>query len=746
MLSSFEPREYQLELYNKAIGQNTLVVLPTGLGKTAIAMMVAARRFLDYSDKKIVFLAPTKPLVEQQLKSFRDKFLIHKDDFSLFTGTVAPSKRKDLWESSKFIFSTPQTMENDVLSGNVDLKDVSLMIFDEAHRGTGDYAYVFLAQKYHEEVTNGRILALTASPGTDKESIKTVCQNLCVEKIEFKSAKDVNVAKYVQKTVIKWKEVILTSEVKKIIDYLNKCSNSKLEKVKEYGFFSGSIKDASRIKLLKLQHALHGNISKGEKSMELLHSISLLSEAMKTQHALELAETQTLYGLHEYMFGILKDSKVSKVKSVKNLARDPNFLSALALLRDQVAAKMIHPKMQAMKNEIESVVDGKKKIIIFTQYRDTAIKIKDELEGVCNSKVFFGQAKKNGIGFSQKEQKAVLESFSAGEFDCLIATSVAEEGLDIPSVDYVFFYEPIPSGIRSVQRRGRTARHSQGNVTIFVSKGTRDEAYRWAAFHKEKKMATALKGMKGETIVKDAVPSGQSKLTGFDKKKKENEELTIYVDHREKGSGLVKSLISMKVGVKLKHLDVGDFVISDKVCVEFKNVRDFVDSIVDGRLLVQLKSLVQYEKPIIMIEGDENIFSIRNVDPSAIEGMLATIATTYRIPVMRTMTSMESARQLVAIMKREGGKTNDNFSFHSAKPMDDLQVLEYVVGSIPGIGGALSKNILREFDSLDRFFKATREELKKIPLLGDKKADDIIRIRNIKYSELLANEKVLNNG
>ncbi|MCA9478674.1 MAG: DEAD/DEAH box helicase, partial [Nanoarchaeota archaeon] len=146
MLKNFSPRPYQLTIFKETLHHNTLVVLPTGLGKTAIAMMVAARRLLTYPKQKILFLAPTKPLVEQQLKAFKKDFVLHETDFALFTGSVAPSKRQELWNQARVIFSTPQTIENDVLSQKISLKDVSLLIIDEAHRATGDYAYVFLTK------------------------------------------------------------------------------------------------------------------------------------------------------------------------------------------------------------------------------------------------------------------------------------------------------------------------------------------------------------------------------------------------------------------------------------------------------------------------------------------------------------------------------------------------------------------------------------------------------------------------
>ena len=121
---------------------------------------------------------------------------------------------------------------------------------------------------------------------------------------------------------------------------------------------------------------------------------------------------------------------------------------------------------------ITVMMDLKFRIIVFTQFRDTALIIEQNLnkiDGVC-AKVFVGQAKKNGSGLSQKEQKKIIEEFSAGEVNVLVATSIAEEGLDIPEVNSVIFYEPVASAIRSIQRRGRTARLSKGKLIMLITK------------------------------------------------------------------------------------------------------------------------------------------------------------------------------------------------------------------------------------------------------------------------------------
>lgn len=711
MLRDFTPRLYQETIFARAIKQNTMVVLPTGLGKTAVAAMVAAYRLKQYPEKKVLFLAPTRPLVQQHIVSFKKMFDLQDDDFALFTGYVKPEKRALLFKSAKIIFSTPQGLENDVISNRIDLKDVSLLVFDEAHRTTGDYAYVYLAKKYHEVALHERILALSASPGSDEESIREVCNTLYVEGLEVKGYDDEDVKKYTQEVEVKWEKVKLSEELLKIKKFLDDCYASKLLKAFELGVIGGKVENFTKSSLLSLQGALHAKMMQGEKNFEVLKTISLIAEALKVQHALELCETQTVSALNAYMQKLQSQAMSSKVKAVKNLVKDVNFVSAYALSNRLIAKGIEHPKLWALLDVVAKHDDTK--LIIFTQYRDTAKVIQSAL-GV-KSEVFVGQQKKGGMGLSQKKQKEMLDRFRSDEFRVLIATSVAEEGLDIPSVDAVIFYEPIPSAIRTVQRRGRTGRHDKGHVYVLMAENTRDEGYRWAAHHKEKRMYRTLKKLQKSYNL--SVPA-QSSLKEY----ASESGICIGVDYREKGSAVMKQLLQKNVRLDLKRLEVGDYQVSDDVVVEFKTVKDFVDSIVDGRLLGQLSDLRMKFKPILIIEGNQDLYAQRNINPASIQGMLATIALSYQIPIIRTMSSIETAGILVSLAKREVRSDERAYSLHTDKPWNLKLQQEYIVGALPGIGPKLAKELLSKFGSVGEVFSATVDKLKEIPLIGEKKA------------------------
>ncbi|HLD96739.1 MAG TPA: DEAD/DEAH box helicase, partial [Candidatus Nanoarchaeia archaeon] len=209
MIKGFTPRLYQETILATAATKNTLVVLPTGLGKTNIFLMLAAHRLKTYPNSKILLIGPTKPLIDQYRDVFSKHFEIPEEKMTVLTGMVAAEKRAGLWEKSAVIFSTPQGLENDLLAGKISLEDVTLLGFDEAHRGVKEYSYVWIAKQYIKTARFPRVLALTASPGSDIEKISEVCKNLFIEEIEVRTEADPDVKPYVQEISVEWVNVDL---------------------------------------------------------------------------------------------------------------------------------------------------------------------------------------------------------------------------------------------------------------------------------------------------------------------------------------------------------------------------------------------------------------------------------------------------------------------------------------------------------------------------------------------------------
>jgi len=718
MLKGVRPRLYQETILATSINKNTLVVLPTGMGKTLIGAMLTIQRLKQYPQSKILFLSPTKPLVEQHFRTFQEFLDFPSEKFALFTGNVSPAKRRELWDDAQIIFSTPQGLENDLLGKKISLENVSLLVLDEAHRSVGDYAYVFIAQEFHKYAKYPRILGLTASPGEDKEKIMEICKNIFVEDVEIRDGEDPDVKPYVQEIDIQWKYVTLPESFSLVKKHLEQGYKEKLDMVKKFGYLNKGI--LNKTELLRLQRELYGKIAKGERDFEMMRSVSLLAEALKIQHGLELLETQGITALYLYIERIIEESKTSKVKAVQNLVKDLHFRTARVQITKLYEEGIEHPKLDKLREILE--IEKDKKIIVFNQYRDSAAKIVEEINKIdgITAKIFVGQAKKRGTGMRQKEQIALLDAFRNGEFNVLVATSVAEEGLDIPNVDLVIFYEPIPSAIRHIQRRGRTGRHDKGKVIVLLAKGTRDEGYRWSAHHKEKRMHRLLRTLKED--LKGLQPQEQVSLKKFT-----SSNTPILADFREKGSDVLKELYKQDVVLTLERLQSADYVLSGRVGVELKTVGDFVTSIIDGRLLEQVKELKKnFDKPLVVIEGEEDIYSVRKVHPNSIRGMLATITIGFGIPVIQTKNAAETASLFYFMAKREQELHKQGISMHGdRKPKTYKELQEFIVSAFPGIGINLAKPILTHFGSIKKFFNASEEDLKKVPLIGDAKAKAI---------------------
>lgn len=729
-LTDFKPRKYQETIFVTAISKNTLVVLPTGLGKTAIAMMLAIQRLNMYPKTKVVFFAPTKPLSDQHINTFKDFLNIPEEDMVLFTGSISPAKRIKLWQNARIIFSTPQGFENDIISSKISFKDVSLVIFDEAHRAVGDYSYVYLASEYHKQSNYEKILALTASPGSKTETVMEVLENLFIESIEVRQTTDSDVAPYMQETDIEQLKVELPKEILKLRRYILDCFLSKLKAVKRLGFLRGSIASYTKTDLLKLQSALFMRLQK-EKSFDLMKAVSITAEAGKIQYALELVETQSIYATNQYLKKLEQESLTSKTKAVKNLVKDSNFRVARILSDKLLEQGIEHPKLAKLQSlcKLYTQANPESKMIIFTQFRDSASRIKEFLDKEkIGSELFFGQAKKNGIGHSQKQQKQIIQDFKDNNFSILIATSVAEEGLDIPSVDLVIFYETIPSAIRTVQRRGRTGRHKRGRIITLITKDTRDEAFKWVSLHKERRMYRIMNDVKRKFSLS---VKPEKKITAYSEKK---EDVKIYADYREKASPVLKLLSEKGVSINLETLRAGDFLLSDRTVIEFKTVEDFVSSIIDKRLFEQAAKLNSlYEKKILIIQGEESIYSIRRVHPNAIRGALASLMLNFNLSVIYTKTPEETAGILIALAKREQKDNERKFIMHSGKPLTIKQQQEFIVSSFPGIGNTLNKPLLKYFKSVKNIVNAKKSDLKKVELIGKIKAKRLFELFNEGY-------------
>ncbi len=492
-LEGITPRQYQQKIFETCTKKNCLVVLPTGLGKTLIALMLTIKRMQKFPREKVVFLAPTKPLAEQHLEFFRKHLPELFADMQLFTGAVKAEKRKKIWKTADIIFSTPQCVANDLKNYLYDLSEVCLLIEDEAHRCIKNYDYNFIAQKYKEQSKNPRITGLTASPGSESSKIKEICKNLSIQEVELRTRQSEDVKEYLQELEFEKILIDFPPEFEEIKHLLLKLFNQYVEELKKRKILWTS---PSKTKLIELQRKIMGGISRGNKNFNYLLGASACAQAIKIQHALELLETQTLSGFNKYLKELFNQAAKKQSRGIVKLVAKPEFNCAFMQSNELLAKNQEHPKvekiMEIVKREISNNENAK--IIVFTQFRETAATISKKLNELENikAKVFVGQAKKNGSGLSQKEQKKIIHEFSSGKINVLCATCIAEEGLDIPEVNAVIFFESVPSAIRAIQRAGRTARLMKGKLILLITKKTRDETFYYVSRSREKRMKTAI--------------------------------------------------------------------------------------------------------------------------------------------------------------------------------------------------------------------------------------------------------------
>jgi ERCC4-related helicase/ERCC4-type nuclease len=767
LITNFSARTYQQSLFANSMDKNSLVVLPTGLGKTIVALMLATYYF-NKNNKKILFLAPTKPLVEQQQFSFQE-FYKNKEDFKFvtLTGLVAPKKRQAIYEESDFIFSTPQLIENDIINGVINPKDFGLVIFDEAHRGTGNYAYCFIAQEF-EKSANTKFLALTASPGTSKEDIFNVIDNLKIESVQVKTYQDSDVKPYVNKTEIEHIKVKIDQSFRAVLGHLNAVFLELLHILQQIKILIGKTpQNISKRDLLSLSAELRELISSGETTEDTWKAVSVAAAIMKLQHGIELFESQEVSAAYTYFYNMVRPGGDGS-KAAEMIIKDFDFNKAFNMIKELKKQGILHPKLIELKKQVtkEVLKNPDLKIIIFSQYRDSATKIVEELKTIknINPAVFVGQSKKGNLKMSQKDQKKVLEDFREGKYNILVSTSVGEEGLDIPKVDLVIFYEPVPSAIRTIQRIGRTGRFKKGHAKIMQTEGTRDVTIHHIANAKERKMYKVLSEIKDQfenkktesTLdiflnktteeQKEFMEELKSKITIEEPPKKDektlfeitndedDQRIPIYVDQRE-NTKLIKELFQLDdIKVIGKQLEIGDIVISEKIAIERKEKLDFVNSIIDKRLFSQLIDLAKnYKRPVLIIEGSQNIYTLRNINPNVIRATLSSIAIDLRIPIIYTDSIAETALMIQTIAKRNV-RTKKNISLADNKrSFSENEEIEKFVSSIPKINVVNAKGLLSAFSTIKNLVNSKEEHLIKIDGIGKGRAKHLFDFFNKEY-------------
>jgi len=460
--NSVEIRDYQVNLANQAKNENCLIILPTGLGKTVVALHVIAD-YLTKGNGGVLFLAPTKVLVNQHYEFLKNTLTI--DDIGIITGEDLLTKRKKLWINS-VICATPEITRNDIARKIVDITQFNLIIFDEAHRAVGDYAYVEIAKQLSG--SNARLLGMTATLPSEKEKAKEICDNLHVKGLAERNDLSPDVKPYIQETKTEWVTVDLPPDLKVIQRYLKLALDQRYTELRRNGLRLSDNKSLSQL-LNSRQFVLKQNI----------RSAKPLFTAIRITYALNIFEA---HGITSFL-KFCDRTKIKKGAGIKELFEtDQNFTKAVDLAKNQQANDIEHPKIDKL---IEILRNVESKVLIFSSYRDSVDVIQKKLVSMgIAAEILIGKAGQTGL--KQEKQIETVQRFRDGITKALVATRVGEEGLDISEVNLVIFYDNVPSSIRFIQRKGRTGRKDTGRLIVLIAKDTIDEAYYWIGKRKVK--------------------------------------------------------------------------------------------------------------------------------------------------------------------------------------------------------------------------------------------------------------------
>jgi len=480
-----EYRDYQVNLANQAIRQNCIIVLPTGLGKTAIALQIMAE-YLQDGKGGTLFLAPTRVLVHQHFEFLKNN--LNLDDIAMITGEDLIEKRKKLWINS-VICATPEITKNDLDRQIVYPTQFSLVIFDEAHRTIGDYAYSGIAERFKS--TDARIVGMTATLPSEKAKATEIIKTLRIESVAQKTEESSDVKPYIQETDTQWINVELPPELKAIQTLIKVSLDERYDTLQRNGINLNNQKSLSA--LLRIRDFV---LNQNRRSAKPLFT------AIRITYALNILEA---HGITSFLRFCDRTQKKKGV-GIKDLFElDQNFTRAIKLAKSAQSKGIEHSKIQKLKEILESL-DGK--ALVFTSYRDSVDVVHSNLiEMGISAGILIGKA--GATGLKQKKQMEAVQKFRDGIYKVLVATRVGEEGLDISEVNLVVFYDNVPSSIRYVQRRGRTGRKEAGKIIVLIAKDTIDETYYWIG----KRKIEAAKKM-GENMTK--ILQKQSGNSGLD--------------------------------------------------------------------------------------------------------------------------------------------------------------------------------------------------------------------------------------
>jgi Fanconi anemia group M protein len=856
-----EARAYQLSAVDHCLSASTLLVLPTGMGKTPVEIMVLAERLREHGGRGLM-LAPTNALVEQHLADLQRFLTLDSDAIVGLTGSTPPKKRASIWGAARVVVATPQVVRNDVQNGLTNLADVALLIVDEAHRATGKHAMAQVGDLFAEQQPGGLVLAATASPGHVEAEIHEVCDRLSIINIHARPPGDALLAPYATGLEVNDVLVEVPVELRELAKPFETWLVRIVDRQRRLGYYTrqghvtaGGLQEA-RIRISAAIGRGESIAYRAAKDNAIAMRLSNLISCLLCQGVAATRET------------LARAGKGGEDESAN--AREFAADSRIDQLRQSLAEmEECHSKVTMVRRMVRRQLKSspKSRIIVFANLRDTVeeiVRILGDVELALPQR-FVGQTSREGsAGMSQKVQLESLNAFRSGVSNVLVATSVGEEGLDVPNADLVIFYEPVGSEIRTIQRRGRTGRQRAGTVHVLIAKDTRDEGARASAKHREERMHRSIQQVRrkrggapvraegahltafsiagggsasaflesesnrlapvlDDTVAPEVVltpepartrrdptdiadrlrPRGQAGLDAYPSAENpgrmiidmpllaaeslvqslqeeaplpEGDGVVVTVDHREGSSALAARLRQEGLTVEIATLPVGDVRIGDRILIERKGTRDFVDSLLDGRLLDQATRLVGAAPRALLILEGADIYQHRVVHGQAIMGALATLTLDYGLSIISAADTAETAR-FIAVSARRETRMLEHLSaaavrrlraadhpdraldavetaaigaadavvggaFDPEKPILDATtsplaearrveangITRAMLEQVPGIGPALASRILERWPTMAALARAREEDIIAVPGLSVALASQIVRI------------------
>jgi len=493
-------RDYQYSIVKNGLFNNTLVALPTGLGKTFIAATIMLNYFRWTRTAKIVFVAPTKPLAQQQVDACFHTVGIPRSQTTLLTGEVSPALRAEEWRTKRVFFMTPQTLENDLSSGYADPKSICLLVVDEAHRATGNYSYVKVVSFIQRFSSSFRVLALTATPGSKVEGVQDVIDNLHISHIEIRTEESIDIRPYIHG---REEDIVLldpSDEMMEIQRLFSTALKPIVDKLSSQNIYYG--RDPMALTVFGLMQARkdwlaragqHAN--QGVKFM----MFAVFSILQSLAHSIRLLNFHGIKPFYDNLMAF-RDEVEGKGEKGSKYKKQITEASSFKEMMSKIAAWsskgefVSHPKLTYLSDTVLNHFldrgEGREatapsasgtRIIVFAEFRDSAEEIARVLnthKPLVRAAVFVGQAdSKKSAGMKQAEQIERIRKFKAGDLNVLVATSIGEEGLDIGQVDLIVCYDASSSPIRMLQRMGRTGRKRSGRAVLLLMKGKEEDKY-----------------------------------------------------------------------------------------------------------------------------------------------------------------------------------------------------------------------------------------------------------------------------